>query len=241
MLNSFVCALVFAVFCVFPGHATTPTAQFLEKHPLGAIVATIKAQGEEGFDTERFFPFFLSVIEQENERCFGYHATTSAHMIFHQMVRCTLEELYGYRFPENFYFLRAPDPQGSSFNSVAEYIEQFSRKELSFKDKSRHVWGVNGICLIREEDFFGKCHSISMRFMMDFHFGFFALLTKGIFGGRVVHTWKSMYSAKSGMYAPNRKRSSFSFASLALGLWSFLSSLYISRRVSITSCTTSGF
>lgn len=139
MFNCLVCALVFTVFCVLPGHATGPTAQFLEKHPLEAIVATIKAQGEEGFDTEKVFPFFLSVIEQENERCFGYHATTSAHMVFQAIVRCTLEELYGYSFPDNFYFLRAPDPQGPSLHSVAEYFEQFSRKELSFKNKSRFV------------------------------------------------------------------------------------------------------
>lgn len=139
MVDRFLSVLFFVIFCVLPCYANTPTGQFLEKHPLHTIEATIKTQGENGFDTTKFFPFFLSVIEQENERCFGYHATTSAHMVFQEMVRCTLEELYGYTFPDDFYFLRAPDPQMPSYHSAHEFLKQFSRKKLSCSDKCRFI------------------------------------------------------------------------------------------------------
>lgn len=139
MATRFIYGLVFSVICIFPGYAKTPTGQFLETHSLRDIEATIEAQGDDGFNTKKFFPFFLSVIEQENDRCFGYHATNCGHKIFQEIVRCTLEVLYGYTFTENFYFLRAPDPDAQAFTSIQEYLRQFSRKERSAEEKCRFI------------------------------------------------------------------------------------------------------
>ncbi len=119
--------------------AESVTARFLNKYSLTSIASTIQQQETDSFDTSKFFPFFLSVIEQENDSFFGYHATTASHLIFHETVKITLEELYGYRFPKDFYFLRAPDPTAYSITSRDGFIQKYSRPELSLEDKQKFV------------------------------------------------------------------------------------------------------
>lgn len=117
----------------------SPSKQFLNKYPIENIARAIHEQKSESFDTDKFFPFFLSVLEQEDETFFGYHATTVSHLIFHESVKATLEALYGYDFPEDFYFLRAPDSSAYSVSNTAEFIKKYSRPELSLSDKRKFI------------------------------------------------------------------------------------------------------
>jgi len=118
--------------------ADTPTQRFLEKFPLDSIESSIKAQSD-GFDTEKYLPFFLQVAEQENENFFGYHATSMAHLIFQEIMKMTFEELYGYHFPTDFYFLRAPDPASYPFHNSEEFINKYSRQPLSMEEMRQFI------------------------------------------------------------------------------------------------------
>lgn len=138
-MKKFFLLLVFC-FSLFTLYAeNTPTASFLKHYPLEKIGSIVKKQSNGTYDKKKWFPFFLDVSKHEGPGFFGYHATTSSHFLIHLVLKSTFEELYGYQFPEDFYFLRAPLGHCYEFSDKSEFLKQFAVPKLSVNKQRKMI------------------------------------------------------------------------------------------------------
>lgn len=93
----------------------------------------------ERFDTALWMPFFQEAAKNESSNFFGYHATTSAHYVLNLIIKLALQHSCKLNIPDDFYFLRSPDPSRYTLHSVDEFFEKYKEPALSASEKKKFV------------------------------------------------------------------------------------------------------
>lgn len=127
--------LAFTIFMAIASFLTaTPTANFLEEHPLSEI-SSFNPSNYTLFTKQT--PFFLSIATNEQDPGFiGYHGCTQKFRLFQDILRATFEESFAMKIPKDFQFLRIPGDQLYDLkNNKSDYYKLFDRKKISNSNK----------------------------------------------------------------------------------------------------------
>lgn len=132
-----------SILFIFNLWASTPSENYLQQHSITEIKSFFSDPAKlnefnQKVHFEENLPFFLSIMEQENEgRFIGYHASSMQFRIFQDILRATFEEVLQIEIPKDFYFFRVPgDPSFDLFDNKNTYFEMFEREI----DTSNKIW-----------------------------------------------------------------------------------------------------